>query len=54
MGRHGPGPAVRGLALAGLLAFCGALIAVPAAAFEPPSGNKNFTSPNSAPDYFSN
>ena len=54
MRRRGLGSAVRGLALAGLLAFCGALTAVPALAFEPLSGSKNFTSPGSAPNYFSN
>jgi hypothetical protein len=54
MRRRGPGRAVQGLALAGLLAFCGVLIALPAIAFEPLSGNKNFSSPGSVPDYFSN
>src|SRR4051812_24074923 len=54
MSRRGPGGAVRGFALAGLLAFCGVLTAVSALAFEPLSGNKNFTSPGAAPDYFSN
>ena len=52
-GRRGPGGAVRGFVLAGLLGFCGALTAVPAAAFEPLPGGKNFTSPGSTPDYFS-
>src|SRR3954467_10699849 len=42
-GRCGPGRAVRGLAAAGLLAFCGMLTAAPAIAFDPPFGNKNFT-----------
>jgi hypothetical protein len=55
LGRGAGGRGIRGLALAGLLAFCGALAATPAIAFElPPSGNKNFTSPGSVPDYFSN
>src|SRR4051812_49374262 len=53
-GRRARGRALRGFARVGLLAFCGALIAMPAVAFEPPSGNKNFTSPSSVPDYFSN
>jgi hypothetical protein len=42
------------LALAGLLALCGALTGLPVLAFEPPPGNKNFTSPSSVPNYFSN
>jgi hypothetical protein len=42
------------LALAGLLALCGGLTGLPVLAFEPPPGNKNFTSPSSVPNYFSN
>jgi hypothetical protein len=51
--RRGVGHGVWGLALAGLLIFCGALAGVPAQAFEPPSGNKNFATPGSVPNYFS-
>ena len=53
-GRRGSGGAVRGVVLAGLLTFCGALTVGPVAAFESSAGSKNFTSPGSAPDYFSN
>ena len=54
MGRRGPGRGVRGLAVAVLLALCGAPAAGPVCAFEAPSGSKNFTPPGSVPDYFSN
>ena len=50
---RGVGHGVWGLALAGLLIFCGALAGVPAQAFEPPPGNKNFATPGSVPNYFS-
>jgi len=50
IGRRG----VRGLALAGMLTICGALAGVPAQAFEPPPGSKNFATPSSVPNYFSN
>jgi hypothetical protein len=48
------GRQVRGFALAGLLLLCGALAGMPAQAFEPPPGSKNFTPPSSVPNYFSN
>jgi hypothetical protein len=48
------GRGVRGLALAGMLTLCGALAGVPAQAFEPPPGSKNFNAPSSVPNYFSN
>ena len=48
------GRGVRGLALAGMLTLCGALAGVPAQAFEPPPGSKNFSAPGSVPNYFSN
>jgi hypothetical protein len=51
--RRGVGHGVWGLALAGLLIFCGALAGVPAQAFEPPPGSKNFATPGSVPNYFS-
>jgi hypothetical protein len=52
--RRGIGRGVRGFVAAGLLTLLGALAGVPAQAFEPPPGSKNFTSPNSVPNYFSN
>jgi len=48
------GRSVRGLALAGMLTLCGALAGIPARAFEPPPGSKNFATPSSVPNYFSN
>jgi hypothetical protein len=54
MPRRGASRGIRGLALAGLLIFCGALAGAPSQAFEPPPGSKNFTSPSSVPNYFSN
>jgi len=52
--RRGIGHGVWGLALAGLLIFCGALAGVPAQGFEAPPGSKNFSTPGSVPNYFSN
>jgi hypothetical protein len=56
--RHGAGRegdrGIRGLALAGLLIVCGVLAGLPAQAFEPTPGGKNFTAPSSVPNYFSN
>jgi hypothetical protein len=54
MRRRGIGRGVRGFVAAGLLTLCGALAGVPAQAFEPPPGSKNFISPSSVPNYFSN
>jgi hypothetical protein len=51
---HGIGRGVRGLALVGLLIVCGVLAGSPAQAFEPTPGGKNFTTPSSVPNYFSN
>jgi hypothetical protein len=54
MRRHDPRPGLRRFLLAVLLASAGALTGPPAGAFEPPPGSKNFTPPNSVPNYFSN
>lgn len=48
--RFGVCRAVRGIVLAGMLTICG----VSAQAFEPPPGGKNFMTPSSVPNYFSN
>jgi len=37
-----------------MLTLCGALAGIPARAFEPPPGSKNFATPSSVPNYFSN
>jgi hypothetical protein len=50
---HGRRHAVLLLALA-LPVLAGALSGTPAAAFETPLGNKNFMTPSSVPNYFSN
>ena len=42
------------LAVTGVLTCCGALTGMPAQAFEPQLGSKNFTPPNFVPNYFSN